>query len=126
MRQEAIRNFFIRARGGERIRYEPIRSPDGGLALPSPINYSVGIIEQCRAALERLYNCRDNLRFLLQSAERSAAGQLKEDEQAVRTRLEGYRAAFTKALDDDLNTADALSALFELARGPEQHPYARG
>ena len=74
--------------------YEPIRYLMVASHYRSPINYSTDIIEQCRAALERLYNCRDNLRFLMQSADRSAAGQLKENEQAVRTRLEGYRTAF--------------------------------
>ena len=34
----------------------------------SPINYSLDVIEQCKAALERLYNCRDNLDFALQNA----------------------------------------------------------
>ena len=113
---KSLGNFFTVREVAKEYGYEPIRYLMVASHYRSPINYSVGIIEQCRAALERLYNCRDNLRFLLQSAERSEAGQLNEDEQAVRTRLEGYRAAFTKALDDDLNTADALSALFELAR----------
>ena len=47
--------------------------------------------------------------------EHSASGE-KEGEAEIRTRFETYRARFIEAMDDDLNTADALAALFELAR----------
>ena len=66
----------------------------------------------CRASLERLYNCRDNLEFLLSHGEDGE----KEGEQEIRARLAQYRQAFVDAMEDDLNTADALSVLFDLAR----------
>ncbi len=109
---KSLGNFFTGRDVANEYGYEPIRYLMVASHYRSPINYSVDVIEQCRASLERLYNCRDNLEFQLSHSE---AGE-KEGEAAVRTRFEGYRAQFIEAMDDDLNTADALSALFELAR----------
>ena len=76
----------------------------------SPLNYSLEIIEQCGAALQRLYTCRDNLDFLMASApEGEGPGRAQ---QMAETR----RAQFIAAMDDDLNTADGIAALFELVR----------
>lgn len=109
---KSLGNFFTVRDVANEYGYEPIRYLMVASHYRSPINYSVDVIEQCRASLERLYNCRDNLEFQLSHSE---AGE-KEGEAAVRARFEGCRAQFIEAMDDDLNTADALSALFELAR----------
>ncbi len=53
----------------EQYGYEPIRYLMVASHYRSPINYSTEIIEQCKAALDRLYNCRENLTFLLENAE---------------------------------------------------------
>ena len=76
----------------------------------SPINYSVDIIEQCKASLVRLYTCRDNLDFALNNAEN---GEVSEEITAM---LMKRRDQFVEAMNDDLNTADAISAVFELVR----------
>ncbi len=78
----------------------------------SPINYSVEIIEQCKSALERLYTCRDNLDFALQNANDEPLSNMEELKEAISQRKEQFNAA----MDDDLNTADAISALFDFAR----------
>ena len=78
----------------------------------SPINYSVDIIEQCKAALERLYNCRDDLKFLM---ENSPSGE-KDGEDKIKEILLKNKEDFITAMDDDFNTADGITALFELAR----------
>ena len=109
---QSLGNFFTVRDVAKEYGYEPIRYLMIASHYRSPINYSVEVIEQCRAALERLYNCRGNLVFLLAH---SAPGEA-EGEAAVRERLETYRAKFIESMDDDLNTADALSALFDLAR----------
>ena len=109
---KSLGNFFTVRDVANEYGYEPLRYLMVASHYRSPINYSVDVIEQCRASLERLYNCRDNLEFQLSHSE---AGE-KEGEAAVRARFEGCRAQFIEAMDDDLNTADALSALFELAR----------
>lgn len=109
---KSLGNFFTVRDVAEKYGYEPIRYLMVSSHYRMPINYSVDIIEQCKASLERLYNCRDNLRFLLKNA---AEGQ-KEGEEEVFARMTQYRDQFTQAMDDDLNTADGLAALFGLAR----------
>ena len=79
----------------------------------SPINYSIQIIEQNIAALERLYNCRNDLKYAL---EHSSDEQLKSGEELTVKIFESRREQFVSAMDDDLNTADAISAVFELVR----------
>lgn len=109
---KSLGNFFTVRDVAEKYGYEPIRYLMVSSHYRMPINYSVDIIEQCKASLERLYNCRDNLRFLLENA---AEGE-KEGENAIWERLVQYRDQFIEAMDDDLNTADGLAALFGLAR----------
>ena len=109
---KSLGNFFTVRDVAEKYGYEPIRYLMVSSHYRMPINYSVDIIEQCKASLERLYNCRDNLRFLLENA---AEGQ-REGEEEVFTRMTQYRDQFIAAMDDDLNTADGLAALFGLAR----------
>ncbi len=109
---KSLGNFFTVRDVAEKYGYEPIRYLMVSSHYRMPINYSVDIIEQCKASLERLYNCRDNLRFLLENA---AEGQ-REGEEEVFARMTQYRDQFIAAMDDDLNTADGLAALFGLSR----------
>jgi cysteinyl-tRNA synthetase len=109
---KSLNNFFTVRDVAQKYGYEPIRFLMVASHYRSPINYSAEVIEQCKAALERLYNCRDNLMFTLGNA---PTGK-KEGEAEDRKRLSGCRARFIEAMDDDLNTADAVTALFELAR----------
>ena len=73
----------------------------------SPINYSVEIIEQAKASLERLYTCRKNLEFAISHAEEG--GEIPEI-------FAAKKQEFIDAMDDDLNTADAIGTLFTLAK----------
>lgn len=109
---KSLGNFFTVRDVAEKYGYEPIRYLMVASHYRMPINYSVDIIEQCKAALERLYNCRDNLRFLLENA---AEGQREGENEAFES-MTKYRDQFIEAMDDDLNTADGLAALFGLAR----------
>ena len=76
----------------------------------NPINFSRDLIQQAAVALQRLRTALDRLK------EAPVAEEPAEDEQAFLDSLEGYRARFNEAMDDDLNTADALGVLFDLAR----------
>jgi len=79
----------------------------------SPINFSRDQIEAANASLTRLYTARDQLRFLLKSAQDQP---LSPEEQALTERLAGYEKRFDEAMDDDMNTADAIGAIFELVK----------
>ena len=100
-------NFFTVRDVAEKYGYEPIRYLMISSQYRGPINYSVDIIEQGKNALERLYTCRNNIDFALQSADDGG-----ENPEFIETR----KQEFITAMDDDLNTADALAAVFTLVR----------
>ena len=77
----------------------------------SPLNFSRDMIAQAHASLTRLYNARDQLLFLQGHAADHAPS---EAEAAFAERLNDYVERFDAAMDDDLNTADALGVLFSL------------
>lgn len=91
--------------GYEVIRYFLISSH-----YRSPINYSLEIIEQCKSALERLYTCRESLDFALKNAK-----DIPDDTELI-DKLNSHREQFIKAMDDDLNTADGVAAVFDLVK----------
>ena len=79
----------------------------------NPINFSDEILNQSKAGLERLYNAKERLEFIISKlsddAENSEELKLEEE-------LSSFRKRFIDAMDDDLNTADAVSVVFELAK----------
>lgn len=93
--------------GYEVIRYFLISSH-----YRSPINYSLEIIEQCKSALERLYTCRESLDFAVKNASVDKA----DNDEIIINMLDERRNQFIKAMDDDLNTADGLAAIFDLTK----------
>ena len=109
---KSLGNFFTTRDVAEKFGYEPIKFLMLQAHYRTPINYNYDIIEQCRAALDRLYTCRDHLDF----AATHAASAPAEGEEAFRQTVDARRQGFIDAMDDDLNTADAIAALFELAR----------
>ena len=109
---KSLNNFFTVRDVAEKYGYEPIRYMLISSHYRSPINYSAEIIEQCRASLDRLYNCRENLVFALDKAQKVQ----KDGDDVQITALGVYRDRFIEAMDDDLNTADAIAAVFALAR----------
>lgn len=104
---KSLGNFFTVREVAEKFGYEPIRYIMISSHYRSPINYSVEILEQSKNALERLYTCFENLDFALQNA--PAGGSEPEF-------IAAHREAFITAMEDDLNTADALAAIFNLVR----------
>lgn len=109
---KSLGNFFTVRDVAEKYGYEPIRYLMISSHYRSPINYSVDVIEQCKAGLSRLYTCRDGLDFALKnSVEKS-----NPRDEKIKEELSLRREQFIKAMDDDFNTADALAAVFDLVR----------
>lgn len=79
----------------------------------NPVNFSDTVLEQAKAGLERLTNARDNAEFILGNLDDSG---LRDEEKDLAAGLDKYRERFIEAMDDDLNTADAISVIFELAK----------
>ncbi|WP_448920068.1 cysteine--tRNA ligase [Eubacterium sp.] len=90
--------------GYEVIRYFLISSH-----YRSPINYNLEIIEQCKSALERLYNCRESLDFAIKNAKTDIA-----DDEEILALIDSRKEQFINSMDDDLNTADGIAAVFDL------------
>lgn len=109
---KSLGNFFTVRDVAEKYGYEPIRYLMISSHYRSPINYSVDIIEQCKSALQRLYTCRDALDFALENATTEDNAQDFD----LKKKLDAHRTAFIEAMEDDLNTADALAAIFDLVR----------
>ena len=104
---KSLGNFFTVRDVAEKYGYEPIRYMMVSCQYRSPINYSYEVIEQAKNSLERLYTCRDNIDFALKNAK--DGGEAPEF-------TEKRKQEFIAAMDDDLNTADALAAIFMLVR----------
>ena len=107
---KSLGNFFTVRDVAEQYDYEPIKLMMIQSHYRSPFNYTAEVIEQCKNSLERLYTCRDNLDFALEKA----AGE--GEDPSFTALCDKRREQFEAAMDDDLNTADGLTALFELAR----------
>ena len=78
----------------------------------SPINFNREVMEQSKNGLTRMINAKHNLVYLIAHAE----GTLSTEEAAQILDLAKFRDKFIAAMEDDLNTADAISAIFELIK----------
>lgn len=79
----------------------------------SQINFSREVMEQVQNGLERLYNGKKHLEYLLDKVENIA---LLDDENDSLNVIEEFKTAFIRSMEDDLNTADAIASLFELVK----------
>ncbi|MDR1734913.1 MAG: cysteine--tRNA ligase [Oscillospiraceae bacterium] len=105
---KSLGNFFTVRDVAEAYGYEPIRFLLISSHYRSPFNYSVEAITQAKSALQRLYTCRENLEFAIQ---RAPSGDITPQQQAI---LGERKEEFIAGMEDDLNTAAALGAVFDL------------
>ena len=106
---KSLHNFFTVRDVANLYGYEPIRYFMLTAGYRMPLNYTVDLIESCKNSLERLYTCRENLDFALTKDAFGTDETLKEKAAEARTK-------FCTAMDDDLNTPDALAAVFDLVK----------
>ncbi len=107
---KSLGNFFTVREVAEKYGYEVIRYMMVQAHYRSPINYCKELLDACKASLDRLYACRDTLDRAMAAAK---SGGVTEQAQEI---FNQYRAQFIAAMDDDLNTADGMTAIFELVR----------
>ncbi|WP_302826281.1 cysteine--tRNA ligase [Anaerofustis stercorihominis] len=79
----------------------------------TPVNFSFDILKQTQSGLNRLYNTKENLLYLLDKAKDK---DLKEDEKEFINSLPKYREEFKNAMEDDINTANAVSTIYDLSK----------
>ncbi len=84
----------------------------------NPVNFSRELIESAGNGLERLYNAKENLEYL---KEHASYDRFLEGEKEIVDQLESHREKFIASMDDDMNTADAIAAIFELVRDLNTH-----
>jgi len=79
----------------------------------SPLNFSADLMEAAKSGLTRILTCAEKMADLLKGKEDSA---LTDAETALLTEAADYTKRFEDAMDDDINTADAISVIFELVK----------
>lgn len=77
------------------------------------INFTKELLDSAKSSIERLYNCINNLENLTNEVKKKT---IEEDELNYLRSLDKYRDKFIEKMDDDFNTADAISVLFDLTR----------
>ncbi len=110
---KSLNNFFTVRDIAEHFDLEVLRMFMLSAHYRSPINFSDDLLEQTKNGLDRLYNAKNNLVYLMDI---TVEKESSEEDQALIGRLSQYKNQFIEAMDDDLNTADGLSAIYELVR----------
>ena len=110
---KSLGNFFTVREAAEAYGYETIRLFMLSAHYRSPLNYSADILHQAQNSLDRLYSAEDHLKYLVANG---AEGDRNAAEAALVDTFDSYRQRFDEAMDDDFNTANAISVLFELVR----------
>jgi len=110
---KSLNNFFTTREILEQFDAEVVRFFILSAHYRSPINFSEVLLEASKNGLERLYNVKNNVLFLIENATNS---ELTEVEKRIYQNFESYKDQFIRAMDDDFNTADGIAAIFELAK----------
>ena len=110
---KSLGNFFTVREVGEKYDLQVLRFFMLSAHYRSPLNFSAELMEAAKNGYERIVTSVDNLRFLLENAAKEEAS---EEEAALLKEAQGFALKFEEAMDDDFNTADALSAIFELVK----------
>jgi cysteinyl-tRNA synthetase len=103
---KSLGNFFTVREIAAEYGYEPVRYFAISAQYRAPINFSREVMDQCKASLERMHTCRDNLEFSIKNANGT--------DNSLMSKADMRKQEFIDAMDDDLNTANGLTALFML------------
>ena len=110
---KSLGNFFTIRDIGEKYPLQVIRFFILSAHYRSPLNFSDTLVESAKASLERILNAVSRLEDMTETAPER---ELSEEEKQIEQKLTEYVAKFEQAMEDDLNTADAISAIFELVK----------
>ena len=109
---KSLGNFFTLKEIQEEYEMEVLRFFLLSAHYRKPINFSREIMDQNRNGLERLYSAKNNLEFLLGKD----LPESLEDDASVMAEIDAFKRSFEDSMDDDLNTADAVAAIFDLVK----------
>ena len=115
---KSLGNFFTLREIGEKFGYEVVRFFMLSAHYRSPVNFSAELMEAAKSSLERIRNCKDNLEFYRENNQETA---ITTEEKELLTTISTFEKGFHKAMEDDFNTADAISSIFELVKWVNTH-----
>ena len=110
---KSLSNFFTAREILEKYDVDVIRFLMLSAHYRQPVNFSMELLDSAKASVERLYNCVSNIENLL---EETTADTMTEAEAEFLKSLNKYKEKYIEKMDDDFNTADAITAMFDLAK----------
>lgn len=110
---KSLGNFFTVREIGEKYPLQVIRFFMLSAHYRSPLNFSDELIEAAKSGLERILTAYDKIKA---AAEHAETESLTEQEQALCEQIDAFVKKYEAAMDDDLNTADAIAVIFELVK----------
>ena len=110
---KSLGNFFTVREIGEKYPLQVIRFFMLSAHYRSPLNFSDELIEAAKNGLERILTAYDKVKT---AAEHAETESLTEQEQALCEQIDAFVKKYEAAMDDDLNTADAIAVIFELVK----------
>lgn len=114
---KSLGNFFLLREVTEKYQPEVVRFFLLSGHYRSPINFSDELLESALNGLNRIRNCLFNIEFLINSDEKVKSNEiLSENEIVLLKESEKFKSFFEERMDDDFNTADAISGIFDFVR----------
>lgn len=110
---KSLNNFFTVRDIAKEYDLEAVRLFMLSAHYRSPINFSREQIEAANASLNRMYTARNSILFQIENGEERP---MNDAEKEFVQRIQIYEKKFDEAMDDDMNTADAIGAIFELIK----------
>ncbi|MBU5317580.1 cysteine--tRNA ligase [Clostridium bornimense] len=107
---KSLNNFFTTRDILEKYDAEVVRLFMLSGHYRTPLNFTMELLDSTKSGLERMYNALNNLYSLLDEVKED-----NSDDEFLQV-LDGYRAKFIEKMDDDFNTADAISVIFDLVK----------
>ncbi len=104
-------NFFTLREIAAEVPYDVIRFFILSAHYRSPINFSRELMAAAGNGLDRIKNCARSLVFITENVD---GDEMTADEKELSAQADNFRIQLEKAMDDDFNTADAVTAVFDL------------
>ena len=110
---KSLGNFFTVREISEEYDLQVLRFFMLNAHYRNPINFSRELMESAKNSLDRIITSVDNLKHLIANGKQ---GDMTEEEKGLLDKTKEFYDKFDNAMDDDFNTADAISAVFELVK----------
>ena len=110
---KSLDNFFTPREIAREFDLESLRFFILSAHYRNPLNFSREALKSADNALQRLYNAKNNLLYLLENGQER---ELLPEEERIKEEFSKYREEFIRAMDDDFNSSDGIAVIFDLVR----------